>query len=201
MIGLIPAGFNFTPTSHHLTNLDQELTTARTHLTNNNFLPPNSNDPLPIGVGFIICHPSFRTNFLTTALPILLTHRPAAVWFFAPLPEDITSGTVRDIISTLKKEGFIVVFQVGTVASARQAVLDGADLLVVQGVDAGGHQFAGGAGVVSLVPEVGDMLSSLEGVGGREVAVVAAGGIVDGRGVAAALALGECPCALFRVEL
>ncbi len=65
-------------------------------------------------------------------------------------------------------------------------------MLVCQGVDAGGHQFSygqGGAGVVTLVPEVGDMLT--KEFAGEAVGIVAAGGIVDGRGVAAALVLGE----------
>jgi nitronate monooxygenase len=109
------------------------------------------------------------------------------------LPEDLSSlgAVVRRVVAALKEEGFVVMFQVGTVASARQAVRDGADVLVVQGCDAGGHQFAGGAGVVSLVPEVVDMLEGEEEGGSGKVVVVAAGGIVDGRGVAAALALGE----------
>lgn len=80
-------------------------------------------------------------------------------------------------------------YQVGTVASARQAVRDGADIVVAQGVDAGGHQFASGAGIVSLVPEVVEMVE--REFPGREVVVIAAGGISDGRGVAGALALGE----------
>jgi len=79
--------------------------------------------------------------------------------------------------------------QVGTVGAARQAVKDGADVVVAQGVDAGGHQFASGAGVISLVPEVRTMLDTE--FPDRDVALVAAGGIVDGRGVAAALTLGK----------
>ncbi|KAK7756249.1 hypothetical protein SLS62_001843 [Diatrype stigma] len=88
-----------------------------------------------------------------------------------------------------------IAVQVGSVAAAREAArLYGADIVVAQGADAGGHQFARAAGVVSLVPEIVDMLRVGEEGGGeeegREVAVWAAGGIADGRGVAAALALG-----------
>ncbi|KAK4126706.1 inosine monophosphate dehydrogenase [Parathielavia appendiculata] len=195
-LGIIPAGFDFTPSSTHLTTLDSELSAARTKL---NILPTVSkyDDPLPVGAGFILSHPSFLTHFLTTALPLLRANRPAAVWLFAPRADDVASGAVRTAIAALKAEGFVVMFQVGTVAAARQAARDGVDVLVCQGVDAGGHQFAGGAGVVSLVPEVVDMLAQEReelGLGEREVVVVAAGGIVDGRGVAAALALGKFSC-------
>ncbi|ELQ36371.1 2-nitropropane dioxygenase [Pyricularia oryzae Y34] len=74
---------------------------------------------------------------------------------------------------------------VGSVAAARAVVRCGVDVVVAQGCDAGGHQWADAAGVVTLVPEIVDALRGKEGV-----AVVAGGGIVDGRGVAAALALG-----------
>ena len=65
---------------------------------------------------------------------------------------------------------------------------DGCDVVVVQGTDAGGHQWAQGASLITLVPEVRDMLK--QDFNGSNVAVIAAGGIVDGRGVAAQLALG-----------
>lgn len=81
--------------------------------------------------------------------------------------------------------------QVGSVADAVEVVgLCGRDLdvLVVQGTDAGGHGLAAGAGVVALLPEVRDALEQRDDAG--HVRVVAAGGIMDGRGVAAALALG-----------
>lgn len=105
-----------------------------------------------------------------------------------------------------------IAVQVGSVAAAREAARYGADVIVAQGADAGGHQFARAAGVISLVPEIVDMLreeefdgrgvergeGQEEGEGEgegkkrkkRDITVWAAGGIADGRGVAAALALG-----------
>lgn len=77
--------------------------------------------------------------------------------------------------------------QVGNVAAAREALEDGADVLVCQGIDAGGHQFRRGMGVITLVPEVKEMIEE----SGRDVKIMAAGGIVSGKGAAAALALGE----------
>ena len=79
--------------------------------------------------------------------------------------------------------------QVGTVKAAKEAAGQGADILVVQGVDGGGHQWAQGASALVLVPEVKDLLSNIGKA--DEVAVVAAGGIVDGRGCVAALGLGK----------
>lgn len=75
-------------------------------------------------------------------------------------------------------------------AAAREALHDGADVLVAQGIDAGGHQFVAGAGIVSLVPEVRAMVAEEIGGGTREVVVVAAGGIANGSAVVGAIALG-----------
>jgi nitronate monooxygenase len=83
--------------------------------------------------------------------------------------------------------------QVGGVAEAvNVAEVCKPDVLVVQGIDAGGHGLNQGAGIVSLVPEVIDALQDLLGKGTiKEVPpVIATGGISDGRGVAAAMALG-----------
>lgn len=78
--------------------------------------------------------------------------------------------------------------QVGTVAAALDAVKNcKADVLVVQGADAGGHGLAHSSSIIALLPEVADALVK-EGYG--HIPLIAAGGISDGRGTAAALMLG-----------
>lgn len=71
--------------------------------------------------------------------------------------------------------------QVGSVAAAGRAQRAGVDFIIAQGVEAGGH-IAGKVGTMVLVPRVVDAVGTTP--------VVAAGGIADGRGLAAALALG-----------
>ena len=62
------------------------------------------------------------------------------------------------------------------------------DVLVVQGTnDAGGHGLTRGAGAISLLPEVAD---AIRAIGQVDILLLAAGGLADGRGVAACLALG-----------
>jgi NAD(P)H-dependent flavin oxidoreductase YrpB (nitropropane dioxygenase family) len=77
--------------------------------------------------------------------------------------------------------GVKVFHQVGSVAEAERAVGAGIDVIVAQGVEAGGH-VAGEVSTLALIPRVVDAVAP--------VPVVAAGGIADGRGVVAALALG-----------
>lgn len=109
------------------------------------------------------------------------------MWLFAPDTEKYPD-VQREVVEAVKHSGFTVFAQVGTVNAARKAVRDGADVVVAQGADAGGHQYAGAAGTMGLVPEVRTMLD--EEFPGKDVVLAAAGGVVDGRGVAAALALG-----------
>lgn len=187
--GFVAAGFDFSTGSDQMAALDAELKAARTALG----LSQDPSVPVPVGVGFISFHPSAR-SFDETALPILQRHRPAAVWLFAPDPASDQHAhewlipKLHDLSQKLDSD--IAVFvQVGTVAAARDAAQHGADVIVAQGSDAGGHQHASNAGVVSLVPEVRDMLDAE--FPGRHITLLAAGGIVDGRGLAAALALGN----------
>ena len=77
--------------------------------------------------------------------------------------------------------GALVMLTVGSADEARRAVDAGVDIIVAQGVEAGGHVW-GTVGTLPLVPAVVDAVSP--------VPVVAAGGIGDGRGLAAVLALG-----------
>ncbi len=83
-------------------------------------------------------------------------------------------------MSDAKKAGIKVVAQVQTVEQAAHARDAGVDLVVAQGTDGGGH--TGYIGTISIVPAVVDACPGIP--------VIAAGGIVDGRGMAAALALG-----------
>lgn len=77
--------------------------------------------------------------------------------------------------------GVRVMDQVGSVADARRAARAGVDIIVAQGVEAGGH-VAGEVTAMALVPRVVDAVAP--------VPVIAAGGIADARGFVAALALG-----------
>jgi NAD(P)H-dependent flavin oxidoreductase YrpB (nitropropane dioxygenase family) len=90
-------------------------------------------------------------------------------------------GFDADRIARAKDAGLTVMQTVGRAADAVRAVDDGADIVVAQGWEAGGHVW-GQVATVALVPSVVDAVAPTP--------VVAAGGIVDGRGLAAVLALG-----------
>jgi len=85
------------------------------------------------------------------------------------------------LVAKAKDAGAIVLHTVGDVASARRAVDCGVDIVVAQGWEAGGH-VRGSVATLPLVPAVVDAVG--------DIPVVAAGGIADGRGLAAVLALG-----------
>ncbi len=90
-------------------------------------------------------------------------------------------GVPREVIERCHANNVLVVNMCGKVRHATAAVEAGCDLVVAQGTEAGGH--TGTVATLPLVPQVVDAV-------GERVPVVAAGGIFDGRGLAAALALG-----------
>ena len=90
-------------------------------------------------------------------------------------------GVPREVIGALHKNGILVGSMCGKVRHAIAAVASGCDFVVAQGTEAGGH--TGTVATMALVPQVVDAV-------GDKVPVVAAGGLFDGRGLAASLALG-----------
>jgi enoyl-[acyl-carrier protein] reductase II len=90
-------------------------------------------------------------------------------------------GVPREVVDLCHDHGVLVVNMCGKVRHAVAAVEAGCDIVVAQGTEAGGH--TGRIATMALVPQVVDAV-------GDRVPVVAAGGIVDGRGLAASLALG-----------
>lgn len=90
-------------------------------------------------------------------------------------------GVPRDVVDLLHSKNILVGSMCGKVRHAVAAVASGCDFVVAQGTEAGGH--TGTVATMALVPQVVDAVDG-------KVPVVAAGGIFDGRGLAASLALG-----------
>jgi nitronate monooxygenase len=125
-----------------------------------------------VGVGFITWSLARNPALLTQ----VLRHRPAAVM--------LSFGDPRPFADEVRAGGAALVCQCQELAHVRQALEAGADVIVAQGSEAGGHGAV--RGTFTLVPEVADHLARHA----PHTLLLAAGGIADGRGLAAALMLG-----------
>jgi len=91
----------------------------------------------------------------------------------------VGGGNAGPFLGPLQRAGILVIPVVASVALARRMARLGVDALIAEGMESGGH--IGDVATLPLVPQVVDAV---------ELPVIAAGGIADGRGLAAALALG-----------
>lgn len=124
---------------------------------------------VPFGVGFITWSMAKRPELLDIALKA----KPRAIM--------LSFGDPKPHAPRIKDAGSLLICQVQTEDMAKQALDAGADILIAQGTEAGGH--GASRTTLDIVPAVVDLAA------GR-VPVVAAGGIADGRGLAAMIVMG-----------
>lgn len=145
-----------------------------------NLFPP-ANSCLPVGVGF-----QLWADDLNAAVTDIERFKPCAAWLFAPKegPGELETWSRRIRGACPETQIWI---QIGTLKEAKELldISERPDVVVVQGAEAGGHGRAtDGMGLMTLLPEVADAMAS------SRIPLLAAGGIADGRGAAAALCLG-----------
>lgn len=126
----------------------------------------------PIGCGFI----TWSLQKQPALLDLALANNPKAIL--------LSFGDPAPLADRIKQRGVTLICQIQTRRDAERALACGADVIVAQGTEAGGHGEK--RATMTLVPEVADLIAKER----TDTLLCAAGGIGDGRGLAAALMLG-----------
>jgi enoyl-[acyl-carrier protein] reductase II len=134
--------------------LKEQILQTRLHTTN------------PFGVNIMLMSPFLKEN-----LDVVIKEKVEIVTF--------GGGNPGIHIKRLKDAGIKIIPVISSVALARRLERSGADALIAEGLESGGH--VGDTASMSLIPQIVDSV---------KIPVLAAGGIADGRGLVAALALG-----------
>jgi nitronate monooxygenase len=129
-------------------------------------------DNVQVGAGFI----TWRLKMSPELLDVALARQPSAIC--------LSFGDPRPFAEKVHAANVPLICQVQSLSDARQAAEAGATVIVAQGTEAGGH--GGSRSVSTLVPEIADFLAKSF----PDTLLCAAGGIADGRGLAAAIMLG-----------
>ncbi len=128
--------------------------------------------PAAVGCGLITWSLKEKPDLLS----VVIEQNPKAIF--------LSFGNPEPFANQIRDAGIPLICQIQTMADARSALDCGADIIVAQGSEAGGHGEK--RATFTLVPEVADLISSDY----PQALLCAAGGIADGRGLAAALMLG-----------
>lgn len=136
-----------------------------------------------LGLPQTLSRPAAVPDWLDASLRVIIEER-VPVWSIG------LGNAAPELVNKVHSRGIRVIAMVATVVDAREVAASGVDIIVAQGSEAGGHRStwrkpdskeAANIGTMALVPRIVDAVN---------VPVIAAGGIADGRGLAAALALG-----------
>ena len=163
-LGLIGGGYGDLAWSQREYQLAQSLLTQ------------DADASIRLGCGFI----TWKLDESTEALDWVLTQKPCAIM--------LSFGDPRPYAERIAKSGAALICQVQRFDQVPLALEAGAEVIVAQGGEAGGHgaNATEGRSTFTLVPEIADYLNSHS----PDTLLLAAGGVADGRGLAASLMLG-----------